>query len=413
MATLNFKILPNRKKSSGKLGIYLAVTHKKEVRYISTEFEIDDEAEFEDGKVCYRKDAGIMNKRMQYVLSEYREKMEKLELRKFQNCAQLKQALLADEEQEKPLLTVSELFDTRIKQLMEEKRCKYAEMNEYSKKVILSILKDTPVNYITKNDIKLLEKAMYKKGFSNCNVQMRMAHFKAAINEAINNGRLVLQDHPFRGYSMPASQVRLIDVTLQEFNAILNVSSASTRIQTGRDIWLLSFYLGGINLADLVNADLSGNVLIYQRSKTKNKKTGNKDTILTIQPEARRIINRYIGNDGKLSLPYTGPYHNLCIYLNKCLKLVATEAGINKERFTFYSARKTFAQFAFELGIRTEVIEYCIGQSMKSNRPVYNYVRVMQGYADKAIQKVINYTKQKGKRTAGRVQQFPTKYSTI
>lgn len=42
MVTLNFKILPNRRKASKKLSIYLAVCHKKETRYISTEFEIDD-----------------------------------------------------------------------------------------------------------------------------------------------------------------------------------------------------------------------------------------------------------------------------------------------------------------------------------------------------------------------------------
>ena len=43
MATLNLKILPNRRKLSGKLGIYVSLTFKKEVRYISTEFEVDDE----------------------------------------------------------------------------------------------------------------------------------------------------------------------------------------------------------------------------------------------------------------------------------------------------------------------------------------------------------------------------------
>ena len=95
MATLNFKILPARRKASGKLGIYLAITLKKEVRYISTEFEIDDESQFDNGKVCYRKDAAIMNKRMQYVLSEYQEKLAKLNLNRFENCAQLKEALVS------------------------------------------------------------------------------------------------------------------------------------------------------------------------------------------------------------------------------------------------------------------------------------------------------------------------------
>ena len=34
MATLGVKILPNRRKASGKLGIYISLTFKKEVRYI-------------------------------------------------------------------------------------------------------------------------------------------------------------------------------------------------------------------------------------------------------------------------------------------------------------------------------------------------------------------------------------------
>ena len=54
MAVLNAKILPARRKSSGKLAIYIALIFKKEVRYISTEFEIDDEYQFQDGKVCLK-----------------------------------------------------------------------------------------------------------------------------------------------------------------------------------------------------------------------------------------------------------------------------------------------------------------------------------------------------------------------
>lgn len=113
--------------------------------------------------------------------------------------------------------------------------------------------------------------------------------------------------------------------------------------------------------------------------------------MLSIQPEARKIIKKYIGADGCIVIPYNGSYQNKCSYLNKCLKLLAAEAFISQTNFSFYSARKTFAQFAFEIGIRTEVIEYCIGQSVKANRPVYNYVRVIQRYADEAMRNVIDY----------------------
>ena len=59
------------------------------------------------------------------------------------------------------------------------------------------------------------------------------------------------------------------------------------------------------------------------------------------------------------------------------------------ERLVFYSARHTFAQLAFDLGISLEVMEYCMGQSVKANRPIYNYVKIMRRHGDEAMRKVI------------------------
>ena len=58
---------------------------------ISTTFEIDDEAEFENGRICYRKDAATLNKRIAFVLNEYKERLDKVNPQKFENCSQLKE----------------------------------------------------------------------------------------------------------------------------------------------------------------------------------------------------------------------------------------------------------------------------------------------------------------------------------
>ena len=390
MATLNYKILPTRRKASGKLGIYLAVTFKKQVRYISTEFEVDDESQFENGKVCYRKDASIINKRMQYVISEYQERMDALNLKKFQNCAELKEALMADREDEMPPISISELFNQKVHQLKKEERFKYARMHECSLKVILKILKDMPISYLTRSDIKLLDSAMRQNGYSNSTVHIVMALFKSILNVAIDNKQVEYLEHPFYKYRMPYYQARMMDITQSKFQQIANMEIENKKIQIARDLWLLSFYLGGINLVDLVKADLSKDILSYERSKTKNKKRGDKTTVLLIQPEARAIINKYIANNGKLNISFKN-YDYFLVSVDYQLRKLKKMADINQTRFSFYSARKTFAQFAFEIGVRTEVIEYCIGQSMKSNRPIYNYVRVMQKYADEAIRQVIDY----------------------
>ena len=103
------------------------------------------------------------------------------------------------------------------------------------------------------------------------------------------------------------------------------------------------------------------------------------------------IIRKYRTVSGKLNFGYKFSYVNFLRYVNHCLKELRDELSINSN-VSSYSARKTFSQFAFDLGIRTEIVEYCLGQSMKENRPIYNYVRVMRRQADAAIRMVIDYT---------------------
>lgn len=389
MATLNFKILPARRKSSGKLGIYLSLTHKKEVRYISTEFEIDDDSQFESGKVCYRKDAAMMNKRMAFVLSEYQEKLSRIEMKEMYSCSRLKEELMKPEE-ESVTMTLGELLDIRIERLEKEGRNNYARMNRDTKKVIQALLGDPYIGYLSRPDIKLFFTRMKDHGYSSGSMQMRLAHLKAALNEAIENRWVKYDDHPFTGFRMPAPGVRLMDVTVEDFQKIRDLKTVSRRISFARDMFLLSFYLGGINLVDLLEVDLSGEELCYQRSKTKNKKTGDKQTVFCIPEEARPLIKKYAPK-GKLVWPGKRDYRLVIAYINNCFVHLKKEIGI-KGQFSYYSGRKTFAQFAFLLGIKTEVIEYCVGQSVKNNCPIYNYVRVMQRQADAAIRKVIDYT---------------------
>lgn len=71
---------------------------------------------------------------------------------------------------------------------------------------------------------------------------------------------------------------------------------------------------------------------------------------------------------------------------------LATEAGISR-KLIYYSARKSFVQHGFEIGIPLETLEYCIGQSMKKNRPIFNYVKIMSKHADLAIRQILDNLK--------------------
>lgn len=84
-------------------------------------------------------------------------------------------------------------------------------------------------------------------------------------------------------------------------------------------------------------------------------------------------------------LSYKQVYSLIFRNINK----VAEMSGI-KKKVTYYSARKTFAQHGYNLGIQIEKIEYCIGHSMKSNRPIFNYIKIMQEHADKVFREILD-----------------------
>ena len=75
--------------------------------------------------------------------------------------------------------------------------------------------------------------------------------------------------------------------------------------------------------------------------------------------------------------------------MTRNIGLLAKSLGIER-RVVYYSARKSFVQHGFELGISLPVLEYCIGQSMKTDRPIYNYIRIMRRHADEATRKILD-----------------------
>lgn len=166
------------------------------------------------------------------------------------------------------------------------------------------------------------------------------------------------------------------------------------RLSTARDLFMLSFYCAGINLTDIMDANLDGEILTFIRKKTADKKQGEKKVSLTIQPEARDIINKHITPDGKLDFGYHySDYGQFRSFVTKSLNRIGEMLGFEK-KLMFYSARKTFCQFGYELGIPLYVLEYAIGQTIKdaNNRPIFNYIKIMRKQADFAIRTIIDYS---------------------
>ena len=82
-----------------------------------------------------------------------------------------------------------------------------------------------------------------------------MRNTRTIINRAIKKRKVSYNVHPFVDYSIPQSPVRDVSIRLESLSKILNAEVDSNYLSVARDLFSLSFYLGGINMTDLMDMD--------------------------------------------------------------------------------------------------------------------------------------------------------------
>lgn len=321
MATIRLTVLNSIKDISGKLPILICISQKKDRSYIKTDLLIDDISEFESGKVVYRKDAGIMNKRIQFVLSQYKDKFESVDSIDFLTASQIKSIITA---KERPThISFIEYWKKRIEDFKEDDRGSYAKMNEDTIKVFIKSEGDLPIPALNHRTVEHFYKWMLKNNHSVGGIGLKLSHLKARINELIRDGVLKIDIHPFAYTKIPSAEAKECDMSINEFRKIVSSELEGRKLNLAKDMILLSFYLCGMNLKDMLSIDFSEDIISYERTKTKGHKRSERNTNIPIHPDARVIINKYIKN-GMLELGYSYTYHNLQCYINLCMKEFST-----------------------------------------------------------------------------------------
>ncbi|MBD5367303.1 MAG: site-specific integrase [Bacteroides sp.] len=373
----------------------MKITNSNSTRYISTRFRVGSESQFQNGLVVKHPQATIINKELRKLLGKYEQLLSTF-YKPDASATDIKNYL------EKPRFvgeSLKEYGEKYIAELKSNGQNSYARNLGYTLKYLLECFgEQIPLTAINLSTLKDWEKFLSKRGDSSTTINIRMTHLKALINSAINEGVVEYKVFPFRNYRMPAKNVRDICISKSELTRLREAEFtgiSAKRLTVARDLFMLSFYCAGINLTDLLSVKLNGDILTFVRKKTAEKKIGaDKEVSMSIQPEARVIIDKYINNHGELDMGYHyKDYEYFRSFVTKSLNRIGEELGFEK-RLTFYSARKTFVQFGSELGIPLYILEYAIGQTIKeaNNRPVFNYLKIMRQQADLAIRTIIDYS---------------------
>lgn len=395
MALINLCIIPSRPNKDGTFNIKFKISNGSSATYISTRYSVEAK-QWNGGQVIRHPQSAMINSKLFTLLNRYQSELDDLDPPKSMTAPEISQRLRSRSSDNSLVSTFAESYIAKLKANKQES---YAKNMGYT----LFALTDCFGKQMRLKDFSYLslenfERYLRGRGQSDTTINIRMSHLKALLNAAVNEGLVEYKVFPFRNYRMPTKNVRDICIGKSELAKLRDATFegvSAKRLTVARDLFLLSFYCAGINLTDLMDATFDKDVLTFIRKKTARRKTGGENRVsMTIQPEAREIINKYVDTGGKLNMGYNySEYGQFRSFVTKSLNRIGELLGFEK-KLMFYSARKTFVQFGSELGVPLYVLEYAIGQTIKeaNNRPIFNYLKVMRSQADLAIRMIIDYS---------------------
>lgn len=365
MTTFSIVIVPTKRLANGKHRIRIAVAHQAQTRYIATPFILDSISQLKKGRVVRHENAAQINLCLQRTINEYILILSSIKHANQLTCTQLIHSI--QEEERKKYLTFDVIAKEFLSTLQSESRIKSYKLYKTAISHFNRFLKkehDIPLEQIRPSHIHQYQNFLEKKELSSTTVRIYLTLIKVILNYAIKMDYIHYKVHPFAACILPSSRIRNLDLTVDELKSLRDVSLKEQNLLIVRDLFMLTYYLGGINLKDLLDYHFEENNLIlsYIRHKTYRTKHGENEIVFSIQPEAQQIISKYRTDKGFLKFGPYESYNKVYSLIYRYLSRIAREAGITSS-ISYYSARKSFAQHGYNIGIQIETIEYCIGHS--------------------------------------------------
>lgn len=238
--------------------------------------------------------------------------------------------------------------------------------------------------------VRYRRKTVTGKALSAASVGKELSHVKAVVNYAVSADLVRYPSDPFSSVVIGRSRARETDVAPEIIRKIRDAVLDSPGQSLARDTFMLSFYLGGMNYKDMLAADFSGDIVVYCRAKTRTLTAVRQTVKVPVLPEAREILDRRTKKGRWCSGLKFSDSRDEIGYIGKHLRKMAEALGL-PPCTTFYSARKSFGQYALEIGISDTVTDYLMGHSDSRRGVISYYSRVTPRMAGLALRKVADY----------------------
>lgn len=413
-------------KQDGTANIKIRIYHNGSAQYISTDHYIKPDLMGDDGMVSPTySNAELLNYDLGELIQQYRKLSLKLGSQRVSKMtsSELKEELLnwADPNSEYIdfVAFANEIISKTVK-------IKTAEWYQNSLNSFISFIKKGRID-VKEINVRILEEykkslvekkiVIEKKDKKTGKVLSRVERYmepgtinnyvrglRSLFNKArrhFNNEDLdiiKIPYNPFDKITIPQYRRKRKNLSIEDLVRIRDNEYTTGRANMARDIFMIMFYLMGININDLykLEQEQSYGRIVYARSKTD---TSNNDCFplsIKIEPELRILLNKY-GGDNLLSyikVKYCC-LNNFLRAVNTGLKQISKELNLGVPLSTNW-ARHTWASLARnKAGINKADIDFCLGHVNHDYKMADIYIDIDYSIYDKANRVVLDLLQKK------------------
>lgn len=396
MATTNLYLDTRREKKDGTFPLKINVQHRKNF-LISTNLSVKPDNwqgnEFGKKESNYRAKNAMLRSIIERVETSLLELEKNGKLRSMSDAA-LKEYL-------KALLSNGKSHEKRFVDYLDEfisikTNAGTKTVYQTTRNKLLAFDPDCTFDTMDRKWLLGFEQWMSDSGMKVNAYAIHLRNIRAVFNYCIDEEYTTL--YPFRKFSIKKEETRKRSLTVEQLRTLRDYPCEEYQ-RKYRDIFMLMFYLIGINATDLFGAKKSD--VVNGRLEYKRAKTGKLYSI-KIEPEALEIINRYAG-EGDYLLNVSDVYANykdflyrMNISLQQIGEMKRVGRGGKKIRnsafpgMSSYWTRHTWATIAASLDIPKETISEALGHSFGSSVTSI-YIKFDNRKIDEANRKVIDY----------------------
>ena len=248
-----------------------------------------------------------------------------------------------------------------------------------------------------------MDEAWEKAGLTVNSRAVYMRNIRAVFNDAIDDQ--LTTNYPFRKFSIKKAPTKKRNLSVEELRMLRDYPIVNEFQEKYRDIFMLCFYLRGINMVDLLGLtrkNIRAGRINYVRAKT------GKFYSVKIEPEAKAILDRYKGieylidvcdgaeNEKEFDAKYKGFLQRMDRGLKKIGPYTRKGLGGKKEikpilpDLSQYWCRHTTATLMAELGYTNEIIACSLGHEF-GIKTTNIYIEYKESEVDKANRALIDY----------------------